>query len=176
MSFNFISFAISVCQLWKAAATKHWRNITEINDLEYDLNTKSESSARIDAPVISAKDAERITKCAAPFVKVLRAFTCVNKKEPWIMFGSFLYRVRDFDPDAILVLLAQNATKITEIVFDKPPKTELLKQLLNTNNVTTIQFYDCRDFYKDVPTENIEKLVVRFNSREIKSFAGVSII
>lgn len=166
-----------MCQLWKTAASKHWIKITEINYLKTDLDEKVKPGDLEKAPVISAKAAKRIVKCAAPFVRVLSASENVTENDDqFVMFGSFLYKVRDFDPDEILLLLIQNARKITEFSSDEPPEQELLELLIDTNNIKTVRFENCNNFYEDVPTDEIEELTVQFiRFWEIKSFEGVSI-
>lgn len=132
-------------------------------------------------PIISEKDAKRIVRCAAPFVKALIAGECISKKEQEVLFGRFLYKVKGFDPNATLLLLAKNAKNITEIqIYDTPkkltPLSKLFQLLINANRVKRINFKTYDNFYNNFPTEGIEELQVRFSSRAIPTFEGVSII
>lgn len=131
------------------------------------------------AQLISAEDAERIVKCAAPFVKTLAANihfipSSYTQSKPLVMFGPFFYKVDDFNSDIILKPLAKNATKITKMIFDKEPKIELLKALFSTNNIKTIKFDECGAFYEHVRTDFVEEMRAIFYN-EVKSFEGVSI-
>lgn len=167
---------ISVCRLWKTAASKQWRKITEINYLSRDLYDRKLILGDVNkATVISMKDAEKIVHFAAPFVKVLNGSRSFYGNQ-LIMFGPFFYKVSGFNGNTIIKLLAQNATGITEIYFDKPPESELLNLLAKTNVIKKVKFDYCKDFYKTSSTDDIEELHVYFSDTEdIQSFSGVSI-
>lgn len=124
--------------------------------------------------MISARDAEKIVRCAAPFIKILIGEAYFTGKEKSVMFGPFLYKVKGFKPDMVLKILAQKATTITEICFDQPPRAPLLKSLFDTNNISKVRFEECDSFYKNVPTDKIEELDVQFSgSKNIKPWTGV---
>lgn len=179
----------SVCQLWKSAASKQWGKITEIIYDEFDVKKKLNYQFLKNVPVISAEDAQKILLYAAPFVKTLSASVRTSEKKAPIMFGSFVYEILDFNSDAVLKLLAENTTNITKIRFDRQPNLELLKLLIGGNTIKTVELRQSYSFYKDVPTDEIEELKVRFNggidwdnmmrpplNQDVQTFAGVSII
>lgn len=167
---------IPVCKLWKSAAKKQWKKISEIIYLESELYKKFPYNKRENTPVISSKDAQRIVKCAAPFVNTLRATASVLDDYQYVIFGPFLYRVNDFDPKATLTLLAKNATKITELKFDDQPEPKLFQQLFQKNEIKKITFEN-HDALKDYNLINkVEELNVRFKDPKIRSFSGVCII
>lgn len=124
--------------------------------------------------MISAKDAARIVKCAAPFIKTLAADIGFSRSEKLVLIGPFFYKVRDFNSDTILKLLAENATKITQMTFDREPKTDLLKGLFSTNIIKTIRFDELGNFYEHVRTDHIEDIRATVVNK-VKSFEGVSI-
>lgn len=183
--FSTILSTFSVCQLWKTATSDHWAKIDKIDYSRYcykKVNFVNDDDRR-KVKIISRKDAERIVKCAAPFVKALTTREHVLEAEQEVLFGRFLYKVIGFDSNAILLLLAQYAKDIAEIeIFDMPlsstPHTEL-SQLLNANSVKKINFGNCNGFYHDIrriPTDGIEELQICFSDMAIPTLEGVSII
>lgn len=132
------------------------------------------------ALVISARDARRIVKRAAPYIKVVSAETydSNSQKDDLIMFGSHLYKIEGFSRTAMLELLAENATNITETFFDYPPDPRLLLLLVKNNNIRKIKFFElCYAFYEDIPMDTIEELGVYYGSLgDLESFSGVCIL
>lgn len=165
---------ISVCKLWKSAASKQWRKVSEI-----DLNGQFCVPQDTNAPVISQTDVNRIAKCAASSVKVLttcsEAFGNFGYKPThkiW-KFGPFMYKVRKFNAQETLLMVAQNATNITEIYFKHKPEPELFQLFINMNKIKVVEFETSHPFYDDVPTNEIEELKLSCSRPGIKSFEGV---
>lgn len=135
---------------------------------------KFKYNERENTPVISSQDAKRIVKCAAPFVKTLSATTQFFDEDQYVIFGSFLYRVKNFDPKMTLMLLAENATKITELIFDNQPELKLFRQLIKNNEIKKIMFENYGALTEYNLVDQVEELNVRFNGPHFKSFSGVS--
>lgn len=178
--FNCYLIYVLVCKLWKEAASKQWRKITEIDyhfklDITFnqyleDNNTDRES---LHLPVISGKTAEKIMRQAAPFVERF-AVSPYDGPEKLYLFGQYLYSVRVSDGDATLKLVAEHATNLTEVVFSHPPKTELLKFFFNVNKVKKFTFEEDSFFYKECPTDRIEKMKIKLiDIRGFTPFKGV---
>lgn len=167
---------ILVCKLWKEAASKQWRKITEISyhdDLETELREKS-GHDRIHVGEISAKTAEKIMHHTAPFVEVLSA-SVLDDPEKLFSFGPFVYNVKDHKADATLKLLAANATNLKEVLFSSSDTTDLFKFFIGVNKVNKYTFDYGSNFYEDVPTDTIEELTMSEDPRNMNSFEGVSI-
>lgn len=108
------------------------------------------------APVISTKDLKRIAYHAAPFVNILIASTRSIVGDQFVLFGPFLYKVVDFNDAAILNLLAENATNISEICFDYPPKPETLNLLIERNKVEKVKVAARYEMNLDKPKDQLE--------------------
>lgn len=155
---------------------KQWKKITEIIYLEDELE-KEKKRSRENAPLITAKDAEKIIRCAAPFVQSLRStYSESNGKQKFIMFGPYWFKVEGLKTYQTIKLLAQKATKITELRCDRAPRVELLQLLFENNKIKKLRVIECTAFYTNIPTEEIEDLDVRFIDRgDFRSFQGVGI-
>lgn len=101
---------ILVCRLWKSAASKQWSKITQVHYIHESYTSKVYRA-------ISAKDAWSIANCAASFVESLTVRVFPSSHLVRLKFGTFFYEVTDVLPFAILKLLAQKATDITDINF-----------------------------------------------------------
>lgn len=90
--------------------SRHWKKINQIVSLERHLK-KTEN--RENAQLIQAKDAEKIALRAVPFVTVLSMNIDPEtpKKITEVMFGSYLYKVDNFDSERMLNLLGTKAKK-----------------------------------------------------------------
>lgn len=128
-------------------------------------------------PVARGKDAMKILLRVAPYLKTVRATGKHTQRGRYIVFGSYRYKAEFFHVEKALKILAENATEITELVFDRTPKIKLLQALFETNKVKKIKFKKCSQFYCHVPTDSIEELDVRFNQTDYKfpSYEGVGI-
>lgn len=84
-----------------------------------------------------------------------------------VLFGTFLYKVRRINSEAMLKLLAQRTSNITEIRLDRPPQKPLLTAFFDTNIIRKVEFTKCENFYDDTNTnyDDIEELIVGFGPR-----------
>lgn len=129
--------------------------------------------------IISAEDAEKMFICASEYVQVLKAYDDFEEEAKFLQFGPHWYKVEDLDTDYTFWILADNATKITDLCFlDYPPEVEFVKPLFESNTIKTLAFTNTYDFYQQIPTESIETLIIRIweNRGNVKSFEGVSTV
>lgn len=72
----------------------------------------------------------------------------------------------DFGINNVLKLLAKKSTELTEISFDwSSPKAELIRPLLETNNIKKYKIYDGNfDWHQDIRTHEIEELDLNFSN------------
>lgn len=156
---------------------KQWKKITEISYLEDELDIKKKRLRKQTCvPVIDSLDAYKIVLGAAPFVKVLRAMSSDYKDCPYVLFGTFWYRVEFLETDTVLTLLARKSTEITELCFDFTPNVELLGLLFKNNKIKKVQNVRSETFHQNIPTETIEDLDIQFvNSEKFRSFKGVGL-
>lgn len=162
-----------MCKLWNLAASREWKKIKEISYLDSALNNQVTESDQDAALVISAKCAEEIASCVAPFVEVLNASVVSSKKTRIVMFGPLVFRVMAFNSEAILKILIKNATKLTEIRFDNQPRTEIVKRLFERNKIRKVTIQECGDFYKYIQTHRITELDIGIRNTNLKSFENV---
>lgn len=162
-----------MCQLWRQAALRHWKKITEINYL--DSKYKPRINRKV--PVITPEDGRRVLLHAAEFIETVRATCNCSQRDQDVLFGKYLYTVDFFDLKNTLKLLAKHATEITELEFDETPDVRLLKPLLETNKIKKFKVKKCSEFYRYVQTDTIEELDVYFENLDFRfaPYKGVGI-
>lgn len=164
---------VTVCKLWKRAASKQWKKIREINYLNEELNEILKPGDEVNAELIPTEDATKIAYFAAPFVRILKGTRFFIEYNKLVMFGPFLYKVMGFNDDVIVNLLAKNATGLTEFHFDKEP-IPLIGKLFETNKIKKVMVTDSDDFYRFIKSDDVEDLTLHFaDSNQIESFEGV---
>lgn len=165
---------ISVCQLWKITVGRQWKRVTEIIYLDDNLE-EGKNRNKKKAPVITSQIADEIVVRAAPFIKVLRGSTLCRKNwRKCVLFGTFWYSVDGFSSDNTLKLLAENATVIREIVFNKLPEAELVTPFFIANKIEKIQFTKPVNnfFYENVPTEQVKEMNAIFKVVDAEKFVS----
>lgn len=115
----------------KTVAENHWDHLSP--DWR---GQKTDTWRKNSALEISAGDAVKMVYYAAPSAKFFSAFAYFfGSQNVVIILGSFFYKVSGFKTEATMNVLAENTVKLTEIRIDHPPKTEILKSLIERNNI-----------------------------------------
>lgn len=177
----FLHFCISEGPLQEQAALRQWKKITEF-DFLVDDNPYREREDLV--KIVQGKEFEEMLICFAPFIKTLKASSVCCKRDRIVHLGNFWYKVDFFNIEKVLKILAEKATEITEVKFDKvPEQTKQLKRLFKNNKIKKFSVFmddpkKWNNFLEDVPTDDIEELKIRFDEPYIflKSFKGVSTV
>lgn len=159
---------------------KQWKKIDKILVDIYKKNQlEAKNLDRNEAPVISGTVANKIAICAAPYIKVVQVTFSGKKQDKFVKFGLVWYKVENFNADQTFKLLVENATGITEVVFDTLPSTELLQLLFMSNKIKKLKVCKAKpSFNQNIRTNEIEDLDVSFfiiDTTNVAPFEGVGI-
>lgn len=152
---------------------RQWTKITKIIHADHILKEEQRNNI---VRTISFEKCEEIVIRAAPFVHILRLPSNSFDEQTFVVFGTYWFKVVGFNSDKTLRLFAQNATQITKVISEDSPNSDQLKLLFATNTIKKLDVYESYDFYKNVPTDGIEELLIRFTEDGmVASFEGVCI-
>lgn len=173
---------VSVCKLWKLAASRKLEKIIQISYCKSSYEITHDTEAHI----TTRQDLEKIIRCVAPQVRVYKTQEehCLDSDKISVTFQSrvesFVYNISDlvYESNDLLKLLTEHATEIKEICLnDGQLRTELLQLLFDNNNIKKVTIIDetqLRTFCEDFLTDSIEELTVSFRT-QFFDYEGVGI-